>query len=256
MTAFAMVRMTDRIITAADGAVYMPSGHVAGFKSKMLHLPNVGAVLTCQGPAALLPYVNMMLVAKVRGFDDVLELAPAAVRHAYEEVVTEIHGWGPFYLAIGGYSEARQRFETYYVRSIDREEGGPYGLPGNAWELMPAPEFFAAPWPGDEACARVNCETAPPPGPHLIDSELFALKAVAGGRFEPCGGEHGMVRGRCYVGGFIELALTMRDFSQARIVHRWPDRLNELIDPDDGEPLPAELLAQPVFIPVPADTQS
>lgn len=255
MTAFAMMRLSDRIVTAADGAIYMPNGQIAGFHSKMLHLPHASAVMACAGPSFLLGYVKLMLTAEAQSFDALLAAAPQIISRAYTELRTDIDWRAPFYIGIGGYSDERRRFESYYMRSVDQEENGPGSLPGAAWELMPSPELFAIPWPDEDASARVNFDTTQPEPPFILDAETAVTKIVAASRFIRSEGRYGEAPGCSLVGGFIELASTLRECTQQQIVHRWPDRVNDLIDPNNGEPLPASILERPIFRPLPVNAK-
>ncbi|MBA9070170.1 hypothetical protein FHR71_003934 [Methylobacterium sp. RAS18] len=229
---------------------------VAGFHSKMLHLPHASAVLACAGPLFLLGYVKLMMTVEAQSFEGLIDAAPRIVSKAYAELRSDIDWRSPFYIGLGGYSGERNRFESYYMRSVGQEETGPGSLPGAAWELMPAPELFAVPWPDENACARVNLSTAQPEPPFILDAETVVTKAVAASRFVRSEGHYGEAPGCSLVGSFIELASTLRERTQQQIMHRWPDRVNDLIDPTNGEPLPASIMERPIFRPLPADAQA
>lgn len=246
MTAFAMIRLDDRIVIAADGAMYMPGGQIAAFGSKILQLPHISAALVCAGPSFLLRYLNLKLGANLSCFDDLLCEAPEALHYAYEDFESDIEWKSPFYMGLCGYSVERERFESYYLRSVDREESGAFSLPGAAWELMPAPMAFAMPWPSDEACRRVLLITPVNEG-YAFDPEILAIKVIGASRFAASDGLHGEGYGVHLVGGFIEMVTIRKDLALSQIVHRWPDRIGEAIDPEDGEPLPQWVLNKPAF---------
>ena len=245
MTAFFMARLEDQILTVADGAFYHPSGKVVGFTTKMLHLNEHQTVMVCQGPAFLLRYVNFHTLTNIDGFDQIITMLPGLLKHAYEQMPVEFGKSRMFYCAVGGYSRERDRFESYYIRSGEREAAGQYSLPGEQWELMPAPAMIGAPWPGadDEAAfGLVRPEGAEP------QALSCGIRLVAAARQIPATAEHGAREGGCYVGGFIEVSALWRDRYTSEIVHRWPDRIGEFIDPKAGEPMPAFLENLPAFI--------
>jgi hypothetical protein len=244
MTAFFMARLQDQILTIADGAFYHPSGEVVGFTSKMLHLIEHQTVIVCQGPAFLLRYVYFHTLTNIDGFDQVIKILPGLLRHAYEQMPAEFGKDIMFYCAVGGYSRERDRFESYYIRSGEQEEAGHYSLPGEQWELMPAPPILAAPWP--DPVQEVAFGLVRPEGgePHALSC---GIRIVAAARQIPSTAEYGNREGACYVGGFIEVSALWRNQYTSEIVHRWPDRIGEFIDPQAGEPMPAFLANLPAF---------
>jgi hypothetical protein len=246
MTAIIMIRGHDGIITAADGISYGPDGVVQGQGSKILLMPEHDTVITIQGPASLITLVRNRLGLEMDGFDDVIEDLPEALRGLCAEIEDRA-GTCPMCNAyVGGWSKQRERFETYFIRSIPPEaDGSEYSLPGEPWTLQPANAYMGAPWPDDEVAKRFGLsQKMLSAGP--IDSLVLAVRFIAAARFISSDERFGNVPGTHMVGGFIQTAFLQREGCSTSIVHRWPDPAGEMVDPTRGEELPAWVRDRPV----------
>jgi hypothetical protein len=238
MTAMIMIRGVEGIIAAADGLSYDHEGVVQGQGSKILLMPEHDTVITIQGPASLITLLRNRLGLELDGFDDVIEDLPDALQGLCAEI-EERAGSCPMCNAyVGGWSRQRQRFETYFVRSIPPQEGGgEFSHPGEPWALQPANAYLGAPWPHEELAARFGLSDADlKAGPH--DFLVLAVRFIAACRHVQAGPGFGSLAGLHGVGGFIQTAYLQQGTCSTSIVHRWPDPAGEIIDPTRGEELP------------------
>lgn len=232
MTAVAILRTADGIVVASDGIAYeAETGNVAGFTSKVILAPEWSAVIAYRGAGGFGQMLRSRLGVEVMNFDTMLAQLPSVAlplwleyRFSYQE---DCH----FSLLIGGWSDARQRYETYVLRSerVTFDDGVQ-----EPFTLTPLPSAYLAPTPTTalmrdfgvlEAVAR--------------DPIAGAVRAVcAARRLENAPGE----AARFAVGGFVQLTVLTRDAVESRVVHRWPDPIGEPIDPTRGDALPAWVL--------------
>jgi hypothetical protein len=233
-----MIRFTDRILTVSDGAIAHHDGRIAGFASKIVQIPEHSAVLVLSGASILTRYLHFRMSHDILSFDDLARVLPGIAQHGMGQLPPGLAPGGKCMAALGGYSTLRGRFETYVISSHDEP-----ALGAAAWTLANAPAYLLYPDISLELGAMIG--VSGPPGSYEIDGEALAVRFVAAARHEASEEGGAVLAGRHWVGGFIEAVTTRRDESASQIVHRWPDRINEQINPNDGAPIPAMFADRP-----------
>lgn len=244
MSAIAAYVWPDIGITiASDGITYDGNGIVKGFVSKVLPVPELSCVIGNTGAGGFAGAVRDALTLSCKNFDDALV--------ALSDTVKAVHATLPKFgdrmphgtLLVGGWSDRRNAFAMYKIHTRPREminaETGeqtiaPPGIPieinGGLWcSHAPRPESMNrfgldsdASWTADELLSRYVC----------------ACRADSGISSEPDNDSMPY-----YVGGFLQLTTLRKDRVNISIIHRWPDKPGEVLDPNNGEPMPLFPLA-------------
>lgn len=231
MSAIAVALGTDGIIIASDGVCYTyETGHVSGFVSKIILLPEYDCFIGSTGAGAFMTALRWELEQQVTCFDDLVEAFGDLCEIVHRKLFTNIFGrWedGPLTevsCVIGGWSDARQAYEAYRVvsydkpsvdlsdgRSIRLEPFKPTPLPGALWcSYMPdtMEEFGLAPPLQNEetinVAARLICACRADSG-FVVDKD-----GQGDDRFH-------------MVGGFLQLTVLQRGHVQSWIAHRWQE---------------------------------
>lgn len=251
MSAICIIRSSEKeeaIAVASDGATSNYDATMGGCVSKVLALPhlncfvgNVGAAGVTAGLVFTIswksyPSFDHVLANVVEDFREILAAAALYTRERDP----------PATVVLGGWSDERQRFESYKVNSRSRE----------VINVATGEKFFSEPWVVTPL-PQIWGSTAHPDDPenrfglraegevNLLDlAARFVCAARAGsgpdGELDPDTG----ISGSC-VGGFLQMTLLQRDTVKTWIAHRWPDVIGEVIDPSRGELMPAFPLAIP-----------
>lgn len=262
MTAITIVRGSDAIAIASDGAAYEDDGTLRQIVSKVELMPNLSCVIGGTGSQLASKYFRDLLfwlpIPPV-DFDGVIDIAPTLC----EQVYGYVQEYGApstrkFTLFFCGWSESRGRLETYAIKSREWEN-----VPNLEGEIGTAPPFTLVPLP------EIHCAPAPEPtiaeqfgitvpGQNMVERPEngieYAMRAVVSCRF--CLGGMDMKEALedpyCCVGGFLQITTVTRDAIVSQIVHRWPDVIGERMDvmrggPNDYYPLwmrPPEPIAE------------
>lgn len=243
MTAIAIFRLDDGVVIASDGAAYASTtGCLTGLTSKVVLAPEWSCVLAQRGAGGVVQLIRSRIGFEVLTFDDLLDVIVGVAIDVYDSY--KVFGYDDdarFSLFLAGWSETRERFETYQLRTHGHEahaEGTGEVLVVEPFQLTPLPFVYLAPGGGEhmERFGVMEAIAANDPIPATVRAVCAArqLRNVSDEAAEHC------------VGGFIQLTIVRRDKVESTIVHRWPDVIGEPIDPTRGEPLPA-------FLSVPAD---
>ncbi|CAO4196488.1 hypothetical protein [Methylorubrum extorquens] len=241
MSALAILRTESFVTIASDGAAYDGStGNLMAVVSKVAVMPEWSCIFANRGMggATAVMQAELQLLAvrgdTIRDFDDVLDRIPALAERMHRDALaTPGAPTAHFSFFIGGYSEQRQRIESYTVRT--RPVGD-----RPAFDLIGLQDIHLAPYPSPEAAARAGI-TRPQELPHGHETvaEDYAVRAVAACRLDRETDEGEGATGIHFVGGLLQLTTLYRGATFTRIVHRWPDPIGEPIDPTRGELLPA-----------------
>ncbi|SFU38827.1 hypothetical protein SAMN02799631_00385 [Methylobacterium sp. 174MFSha1.1] len=218
-----MARGANGVLAASDGVFYGPDGRVHGFGSKILLMPECGAVMVAQGMGFLLPTLRFEIGFAAADFDRLKDILPSK----FEEVIAWLRRESGVptngKLFLGGFSPGRARFETYAISS--QPEGDT-----PAYTLRPMAYAEGAPWPGAELRARYGLDD-----PAIVSDPFeIATRFMAGARNTPCPMDQDLARSNFQVGGFVQVAMVTEDGCSTSIIHRWPDHIGEMIDPASG----------------------
>lgn len=243
MTEIFMARMPDGIIAAADGAFYGSDGTLSHVTSKLTLPPESDCVVTLQGPWFYHVALRIGL-PQVTGLDAVLARIVNLTADAYLAAANNEGHTQAFAMLIGGFSEARQRWETYWLNSEPWESGGTQE-PYEAWELTPALATAWTPGYGREACAAVGMDPDRALNKQGIGCAEAAVRIVCAARQQriPIGDDP--ANGTCQVGGFVQLARINRGSAWTEIAHRWPDTIGARLNPKNGLVCPVPTVCVP-----------
>ncbi|KQQ23734.1 hypothetical protein ASF53_05265 [Methylobacterium sp. Leaf123] len=240
MTAIFMARMPDGIVAASDGALYGRDGALTAVVSKLVLMPEKNCVVTLQGPW----FYHVALRAglgEAMDFDGVLARIVDLTANAWLAADNDYGYSRAFAMLIGGFSEARQQWETYWLNSEPWEPGG-LQEPYKAWELTPALATAWTPGYGREACAAAGLDPDRPLGEQGMGCAEIAVRIICAGRQQriPIHGDE--ANGTCQVGGFVQIAQINRGTAWTEIAHRWPDGIGTRLDPSNGLAYPPPLV--------------
>lgn len=244
MSAVAMVIQDDCIILAGDGAASHLDGRLWYYCSKLHHMPEYSAVFAATGLAGLNSLFWWFRPEGVHTFDGLIDGLGDHMQSLFQRA--EEWGWIEpglkSNIAIGGYSEKRQRFEGWRMATYDKQSFSPDG----SQQILPA-------WQAEEVQAgRIWCSANIGRGTlerfgllsEGTESNLDRLaRVICAARAESGKIEGGDVHN---VGGFLQLGILGADQYQSWIAHRWPeDVLGEPVNPARGQPLPDHLMPLP-----------
>lgn len=253
MSAVAIAVGTDGIVVASDGVCYeYETGDVKGYRSKVILMPEYSAFIAATGLGNFGVSLRWALDQTVNCFDDIVDQFEDVARRVHRDLCRRglFHwdtGRGTEACAvIGGWSDARQKYEAWRLVSYDKESSRTDVGTGEKIDVTLKPfhkeELPLAIWcshlPQDMASFGVD---PIPPKMATIDvlaRLICASRATSGPAVYEEDGRH------FNAGGFLQLATIQRDDIRSWIAHRWPeDEIGKPIDPTKGERMPGWLEA-------------
>lgn len=233
MTGIAILCHENGIELVSDGAAYDGyTGELGSIATKVVLLPEYSALMTWRGDGRFMPALQCTIAQQFKSFDSLIDGISVACAHTHELLEHDVGEPIAWSLYFGGWSEARERFETYTVSS--REKVAVDGTVLSGFGLTPLPDFHCAPQPSDEVLHRLG----------LIDEEgrytlqdwhwlpLF-LHAQRLSTAESTPEPDSLVK--CAVGALIQLTSVSQNISVTRIIMRYDDPLGEVLTPKDDE---------------------
>lgn len=229
MSAIALCNADDSVIIASDGICMNPStGQVLGCVEKIFPIPHLNCVFSHLGAGGVGHEISTAIGYRYRDFDDLLA--------EFELLFSAVAGGRGAVVVLAGWSGARQRFESYLIRSEAGEN-----LVSVPWVLTPCEsEFWMSQSPSPETAERL--------GIVLTSEEVardpvgLAARLICAARADSGRQEDGRYGGS---GGFLQIAMVRREGVLTWIAHRWPDTLGQRIDPTRGQMLPEFPLQHP-----------
>lgn len=249
MSALAVGTADNAIVFAADGVCYdYAEGKVSGLGSKLLLMPEIDCILGWTGLGAFGEHFRLATSMRFADFDALLDEVVGVSREIHLSMTWNwqrlaFNTGRETYLSfvLGGWSNVRQRFESYRIVSYAKES-----LDGTdpskkimlePWRLLPMPGMWASSAPSPETCARFGTVV----GDGNYDMTDMAIRficanrAESGIRTDPETGAESFYN----VGGFVQVAVLQRGNVNSWIAHRWPeDVIGMPIDPTRGKPMP------------------
>lgn len=245
------------IFMAGDGLAYDDEGIPRVFCQKIRIFSNLNCIV---GVIGIGDYLNRMETKVINGgytsFDELLEYLPNLCRQAVEEHIEEwehpsAHGT----LVVAGWSEQRQAYEAFKVHShpkpVHNAETGEVEEIAPAWTLIEINSVWCSNIVSPEELEAIGVPMGEDYQPHNLAVGIICAARGHSGPKEPQEPEEGIPQhpsqtssGYYAVGGFVQLVYLRRDAIASWIVHRWPDRLFEHIDPkasDLAPPFPIKL---------------
>lgn len=241
MSGMVMIRSAGGIELYSDGGFFVDATDftITGFASKPIVLPHLSAIMCFCGTAEIGLLLRYHQQKHWTSFDHLVTVIRDSIA---TEAATLVNGVSSRQRAngvlfVGGYSEARERWESYLVtvKAARGEEPEVGPLVDDYWFLF-APE-------ADEAALRrygfdpQSLDLAP------VDAGVRYMRAMrATVRPMDQAREDEEPDSASTLAGFIERVTITRDFAVSQILWRWPDEPGRLVNPDDeGEPTPAFL---------------
>jgi hypothetical protein len=236
MTALNIVRQPQhkQILVLSDGASYLPDGQMIGTASKIYPVPSWPGIVAGRGPSLAPALLGQHLALAFPTWDSMVQLVEDALP-AMVDACAVLMQSGTIELVLAGWSQERERPETYLIRCDDElppgatqadvdaliADGGIY--PG-AFELCELPAVVCGPMIGHEA-KQVTGYTG-------IAEHGSSVAALADMRLALETQRHDPTLPFCCVGGFALLTTITPDKINQEIVHRWSeDQIGELIEP-------------------------
>lgn len=244
MSAFLIVRQSKAVHLLSDAARWNPDGVVTSFQSKLRTLHGSDGAMTMRGDSEAISEIAAQATAFPAPCDQLIIALPILLKLAEVNLESKIGAVRArnYELVIVGWSKYADAPVTFFVTGnpFSKVQGYNNSEPGNVYKIG-AP-LWGMPPIGDDALAR-NGFVAP------SDIESFDLRrdGVAwfeATRREPCfsindslpvpvvdghliyGGPLSYV-----IGGFVEAVTVTHDGASKQLLHTWPDRVGEQIDP-------------------------
>lgn len=234
MTAINLIRQRRRVCILTDGAGYDAQGVVHAFYQKAVPIAHLRAVVAVRGAAWAPAIFATEFGVRFITFDDLVAHGGEYAEEVYDRhfAILTASGHTEINLALAGWSESRNRPETYWLMSDDQSSNAMLGVP--AWEFVEADAFASAPMPEAEHLEEQGFDVD-----HIerVDPVVDGLKVMeAQRRFVGTLRAAGASQMTSAVGGFVTLTEIREDGISQRIIRRWNDRIGENISP---EPEPA-----------------
>jgi hypothetical protein len=238
MTCIVAARTDEMIALSSDGAlVDSKTLNLLANCSKVVLMPECSCIIAQRGAGGMLQALRWRLGVPF-DFDDILQHIVGITREINVDIVREYTFERQWSLVIGGWSDSRERFELYSLRSRDFEM--PNGLSGGvdtipAFTLYPIDGFIASPMPTSEQLLPFGVDW----NNLTMDAISLTQRVACATRGMPEAAQNtGAELSGFMIGGFLQTTVLYRDHITSSIVHRWPDVIGEKIDPTRGEQRP------------------
>jgi hypothetical protein len=236
MTALNIVRQPQhkQILVLSDAASYLQTGEMVGMASKVYPVPSWPGIVAGRGPSLAPALLGQHLALAFPTWDSMVQLVEDALP-AMVDACAVLMRTGTIELVLAGWSQERERPETYLIRCDDELPPGTTqagvdaliasgGIYPGAFELRELPAVVCGPMIGPVA-QRVT-------GYIEIADKGSSLQAIADMRLALETQRHDPTLPFCCVGGFALLTTITPDRVEQKIVHRWAeDQIGELIEP-------------------------
>jgi hypothetical protein len=239
MTGIVVVPAGDAIVFATDGAIYDPTtGFLIGSCSKVALIPECSCVITQRGAAGFLQDVHSRLAGR-RDYDAILQDAVEVCREV-TALYAAHYKFDPIWsMTICGWSNERSQLEIYALRSREyhmrNEMTGMFDIVP-PMTLYPIEAILSSPMPSLELRQKFGVNLENLDGQDAIN---ISVRLLCAARFSTAPDETSTEADFNFnIGCFVQLTVLQRDRIESRIVHRWPDRVGEKIDPTRGDSLP------------------
>lgn len=211
----------------SDGAAYDDAGIFGEYSNKVRTAPHLSAFAFAWGSGNAARLVKDKLVhletfeMMIEQLDNCVELSMAEARLIYGDHVN-------LGAVIGGYSEKSQEWQLWYS-AISQ----PLNEELQYYKLRKLGSFFANNYPSEAKLAEFGFGS--------FDAFKWDYEVADGIRFMEAVRQspdrlhaHNEVIG-CFCGGFIERTIIERDAAYSQIVHRWPDKIGEVMGINEAE---------------------
>ena len=211
MTAINIIRTGRAVHIATDAAAYDETGIVHWFGPKVVTFPHMPAVISVGGTAGLLFQVGQQIEKRAATFDELVsgDAVTASVANLRER------GWieddSGMVIIVAGWSAARRKPEFYLWRP---------GFPPRL-EMWIAPMLIAPNVPIDVRTAAGVVLRSDMDGPPMWRAFVDLMEL-----------QRRLPEPYSRVGGCVQLTTVTADGISQKILHRWNDRIGDLIKPE------------------------
>lgn len=239
MSVVVMIKGSNGIVIAADGSTYGDDGALKGHVSKIEPMLNLNCVFAQVGAGGLCLKLREVIGHKYQTFEELLAGVGDDLRVATEFGMLNyaLAGRKPdSTVAIAGYSTERDRYEIHKISNWDKEYmDGTELKPMPAYQLYEVDDFWSNMIPPADLSERYHLNA----DEMIRNASHLAARWIAACRPLSCAPDPATNRKVFGCGSFIELATFQKDRFESNIVHRWPDEIGKVIDPNAGEAMPA-----------------
>lgn len=222
MSSVAIVKQADAIHLITDAATYDRDGILTGICSKVLLLPEVPAAIAVRGNGQALTHIMSALHLRplLFSFDSVIAALPVLTSMAKRVALETRYEFPDFELLLVGWSAKRDRPETWYIATKTNVVKGfeayrAYKIPD---DLIVGPLIDKATFIWFHSSDR---RSFPDDAVRIINSQRLYKGSLHGpNTYEG----HG-------VGGFAQLTTIDPSGLSSHVIHQWPDKIGERIDP-------------------------
>jgi hypothetical protein len=230
MTAINMLRKRGCAIMMTDSAGYDQSGVVRCFYQKAIAIPHLRAAVAVRGSANAVALIAAAFGSRFSTFDDLVRGGGAVAEAVYDQFFSAMTQCGETELEIylAGWSEGRERPETYFAFSADAPNRTVQDV--DAWTFCEADDFTAAPLPSEEMLEKVGFRDRSAEAVRPSAGGLLVMEAQRKTEVDPRWLRNG--HDKCFVvGGFVTLTEITRAGVSQRVIHRWDDEIDKPIQP-------------------------
>lgn len=242
MSALVVFNSGEHVLFACDGVAYeYETGDVTGFTSKITLLPHLSCIIGATGVGGFNLALQWEIGGRYSEFDELVAdfrklMIATHTKGRFNGLLPEDEFSRHVVVAIGGWSNARQRHEAYRMANYGKRTVDPDGRETKLepFKLMPIETGWCNFSPSDELVQRFGVYDAADDLTSCIRM-ICASRADSGVKTDPD-------TGRDYhfnAGGFIQLAVLKGGRVDSSIIHRWPeDVIGRPIEPSLGQALP------------------
>lgn len=208
----------DEIHIVTDGAGYLQSGEIVHAMQKVAILGHLPAVIATRGSAVLTQLVAFSAALGATSFDQLADNVSAFCRGIHDAYIAQAQAYGrePEFVRsdfiVAGWSEARQRMETYVVTSSAADEFKPWRA-----QLFTGTDCLFSPDGDGFDYEAIEAEL----GDFASCPEVAAVRVLEAQRALKVPGHRDPP-----VGEFVQLTTLTRAGINTRIVKRWPSTIH------------------------------
>lgn len=224
MTACVFITGSNGIEVFSDGAAYDDDGVLGHYSLKVDLLPHIPAIVFARGGGSVTDYAKRYL-SILPTFDDMVTQMASAIKRA--SIMGKIVANDPLNIGviIGGFSESAQEWQAWRMGA--RADGGE--IVPESFKADRLPSFYAEPWPDAASIEAVGLGTEDDfRWNHTVSDGIALMEAIR--RSEQQLHPDSDMMG-CLCGGFVQRSVVTMEMTATEIVHRWPDKIGEKMNP-------------------------
>jgi hypothetical protein len=222
MTANTVIRAFNAVHVLSDTGVFDNDGRLVGVTTKVWPMPHKSLVVCVRGHALICSGIAGEIARLGSSYEELRAIVRSEFRSSFQTQSEFMRGKGvalpelKFDVVIAGYSE-REGPHSYAFSNYDMAADCPAWSEIGLGPIAPLPST-------NEMMARLNL-----PGVEALSIERDGLRIANEQRRLPMPFPTGTPG--CGVGGSLVLTTITTQMITQRIIHRWPDKIGERINP-------------------------